>query len=153
MKKFKWNWGWSLLTVFVLFVIIFSYVFYLSIKHLKNDELFEENYYEAELKYGEILDQKHRADTMRIAVKIHLKKNGIQIQFPPYYPPEKVEGTLTLYRPNKKLFDKNIPVNLDSNRMLFVPGDSLLPGRWDIHLKWKLDSLGYYLEKPIMWQE
>ncbi len=152
MKKFKWNWGWSLLTVFILFVGIFSYVFYLSIKHLKNDELFEENYYEAELKYGEVLDQKYRADTMRVPVKFILNKKGLMIQFPEYYRAEKVKGTLTLYRPNRKILDKDIPLRLDKGNTMLVPADSLIFGRWDIHLKWQVDTLEYYMEKPIKWE-
>jgi len=149
MKGFKWHWGWSILTVFVAFVVIFLYVFYLSIKELRTNELTVEDYYTAELQYGEVLDQKYRADTMRVPVKIRVDTQSLRIEFPTYWPPERVKGTLVLYRPNKQLFDRTVPFVAGEHHYIEVPRDSLLPGRWDIRLKWWVDSLPYYLEEKL----
>ncbi len=149
IRNFRWNWGWALLLVFVTFMTVFLYVFYLSFKELRSNEMYVKDYYTEELNYGKVLAKKQNADTMQTPVKIVQNQDGLTIVFPDYLPLEKVKGTLVLYRPNKKLFDKTIPLELDTTRKVFIPLDSLLYGRWDVQLNWQVDSTGYYIEKQL----
>ncbi len=149
LKGFKWHWGWSILTVFILFVVVFMYAFFRSLEELKTNEMTVEDYYTAELQYGEVLARKQRADTMRRPVNFVIDRKGLTVEFPSYWPPERVKGTLVLYRPNKKLFDRHIPLRLDSLHRLSIPRDSLLPGRWDARLSWQVDTVKFYVEKNL----
>ena len=152
IRHFRWNWGWAILLVFITFVVVFLYVFYLSVVELRTNEMSVEDYYTEELQYGKVLDMKHRADTMKTPVEIRLNERALEVRFPAYIPPKRVEGTLVLYRPNKKLFDRHIPLALDTAGRLMVPRDSLLPGRWDAKMKWRMDTVSYYVEKKL-WVE
>ena len=149
IRNFRWNWGWALLLVFITFMSVFLYVFYLSFEELRTNEMYVKDYYTEELQYGKVLIRKQNADTMRIPVKISHDKKGLTVSFPDYLPPQKVKGTLVLYRPNAKVLDKTITFVLDSTHKILVPSDSLAYGRWDVHLDWQVDSTGYYLEKNL----
>lgn len=149
IKNFSWHWGWSILTVFILFMGVFMYAFFRSLEELKTNEMTVEDYYKAELQYGKVLARKQRADTMRQPVHFILHSKGLIVQFPPYWPSERVKGTLVLYRPNKKLLDRHIPLRLDSLHRLSIPRDSLLHGRWDARLNWEVDKVKYYKEKKL----
>ena len=128
---------------------VFSYLFYLSFKELRTNEMYVKDYYTEELNYGKVLAKKQNADTMRKPVEILQNEKGLSIRFPDYLLPEKVKGTLVMYRPNKKLFDKTIPLKLDTTREVFIPSDSLLYGRWNVQLNWQVDTTGYYIEKQL----
>ncbi len=149
IRNFRWNWGWAILLVFITFMSVFSYLFYRSFQELRTNEMYVKDYYTEELNYGKVLARKQNADTMHTPVKIAHDKKGLTVKFPAYLPPEKVKGTLVLYRPNAKVLDKTIPLKLDSTRRVFVPADSLAYGRWNVQLNWQVDSTGYYIEKYL----
>ncbi len=149
IKNFQWNWGWALLLVFITFMSVFLYLFYLSFKELETNEMVTEDYIADEMKFNDKLKKIHRADTMRIPVKTLLRKKGILMVFPPYY--GEITGMVNLYKPDKKLLDKTWAFTLDSTRVLVIPADSLIYGRWNVQLQWKKDGKEYMREEKIFW--
>jgi len=149
-KKFKFHWGWAILTVILTYVAVFTYLFVKSFDELKSNEEVVKNYYEAELQYGKVLNKREHADTMRIPLKITQKEN-LNIVFPPYWDKNKISGTVTLYRPNKKALDQHLPIKLDSTNTMIIPANKLLLGSWTVQVDWKVDSIPFYKEKAIYW--
>jgi len=143
MKKFHFNWGWAMVLVFLTFMSIFLYLFYKSLQYAKDYDLVVDDYYTAELQYGEELKKIRAADTMRIPVIIRQKSDGVEIVFPTYMHPDRVNGTVTLFKPDNKRLDKTFPIRLDSSRTQFIPRDSFTYGRWNVILRWKTDSTEY----------
>ena len=138
-----------MLLVFLTFMSTFLYLFYKSMEYAKDYDLVVDDYYTAELQYGEELKKKHAADTMRIPVQIRLEEDGIKILFPDYTNKNRLEGTVTLYKPDNKKLDKTFPLKLDSAYTQFIPKDSLVYGRWNIILRWQSDGTEYLKEKKI----
>lgn len=147
MAKFKLNWGWSMLLVYITFMTVFLFFFWRSFKELESNELVTDNYYEKELVYGEVINKKKNADTMRIQVQIINDTDGLRIQFPKYI--ENLEGKIILYKPDNSKLDREILIDLNENFIQKIPAEELIPGRWDIKLDWKINNTPYFIERKL----
>ena len=149
MAKFKFHWGWGILLVYLTFMSVFLFFFYKSFDELKTNELVTEDYYEKELVYGDVLEKKQNADTMRVQVQINPVDEGLLVIFPEYISKEKFQGKLTLYKPDNKALDREIKLVLDSINRFLVKEEEFIPGRWNIILEWELDKIPYFKEQKI----
>ena len=148
MRKFKLNWGWSILLVYLTFMIIFLFAFYRSFKELKTNELVTQDYYTKELAYGDVLKKKENADTMRVAVQLlPLEKGGLQIVFPSYM--KDVSGKIILYKPDNAKLDRKIILKLDENNRQLIDKAILIPGRWNVSLDWQNNKTPYFVEEKM----
>jgi len=148
MKKFKLNWGWSILLVYITFMLIFLFYFWRSFKELETNEIVTDDYYEKELNYGNVLAQKKNADTMRVAVQIINTGQGLEIKFPQYVAHPK--GKIILYKPDNAKLDREIPLQLDTTNTQKIAHKDLVPGRWNVSIDWKSNGVPYLIEYKIM---
>lgn len=149
MAKFKFHWGWAILLVYITFMTVFLFFFYKSFGELKTNELVTEDYYEKELVYGDVLEKKQHADTMRVQVLIQPGEKGVKIVFPDYIKPENLSGKVILYKPDKKALDQEKEMVLDSLNQILIGQDNFIPGRWNIILDWEIDGIPYFKEQKI----
>jgi len=149
MAKFKFHWGWGILLVYITFMSVFLFFFYKSFGELKTNELVTEDYYEKELVYGDVLDKKQHADTMKVQLQIIPSEQGVKIVFPHYLPQKKIEGKVILYKPNKKALDQVKEIILDENNEMLINRDNFISGRWNVIVDWKMDSIPYFREQKI----
>ena len=147
MKKFKLHWGWSILLVYITFMLIFLFYFWRSFKELESNELVTEDYYNKELVYGNVIAKKQHADTMRVAVQIIDTGKGLKIQFPDYVLP--VEGKIEFYKPDNSKLDREIPIQLDENGTQIIEPSQLIPGRWNVSIDWQSHKVPYLIEKKM----
>ena len=147
MAKFKLNWGWSILLVYTTFMTVFLILFFKSFKELETNELVTNNYYQKELKYGDVLAKKKNADSMRVPVKMLQNEQGLQIVFPTYQ--KEVSGNIILYKPDNQKLDKTIAIDLDKNNQQTIPKKSLISGRWNVSIDWKQNGISYFTENKL----
>jgi hypothetical protein len=147
MGKFKLNWGWSILLVYITFMTIFLFYFWRSFQELETNEMVTEDYYNKELGYGSVLAKKKNADTMRIPVQIIQEDKDVKIIFPAYA--KNIKGKIILYKPNNSKLDNELTIELDSLNEQIIDKKYLIPGRWDVKLDWKDNKIPYFTEKKI----
>ncbi len=147
MSKFKLNWGWSILLVYITFMLVFLFYFYRSFKELESNELVTKDYYEKELKYGEVIKKRQHADTMRVPVKIFQEQKNLVVEFPKYT--DRVKGKILLYKPDNSKLDSQVSLQLDIDKRQIIDPAKLLPGRWNITVEWQSGKVSYLIEKNI----
>jgi len=147
MKKFKLHWGWSILLVYLTFMLVFLFYFWRSFKELESNELVTKDYYNKELVYGDVVTKRQNADTMRVAVQIINTGNGLKIKFPDYVLP--VKGKIELYKPDNSKLDNKISLQLDENGTQIIESSQLIPGRWNVSIDWQSHNVPYFLEKKM----
>jgi hypothetical protein len=150
MTKFKFHWGWAILLVYITFMTVFLFFFYKSFDELKTNDLVTEDYYEKELVYGEVLEKKQHADTMRVQVQILSSDKGVEVVFPDYISRGDLQGKIVLYKPDNKTLDQEINLVLDSNNKVLINKDKMIPGRWDVILDWEINKVPYFKEQKII---
>ena len=139
----KFNWGTGIVLAFVAFIAFILYFVVLSFRDpASNHDLVTEDYYKKELKYQEDLDASRNLEEIGGGVKATITEEGLRIKFPMVMKPEKIKGTVSLYRPSNKQLDFETPIQL-SNKQLLIPKSRLLDGRWDMRVYWTYEGKPY----------
>ncbi len=139
----KFNWGTSIVITFVAFIsFILYFVVRMSTDYRANHDLVTEEYYKAELGYQKEIDAENNAKEHEVQLKIRKTPDGLEVEFPQQLEPQKIKGSIFLYRPSNKLLDFELPIRL-SNTSLHIPDKRLLDGRWDIKIAWEYEGEKY----------
>ena len=128
---------------FAAFIAFILYFVVLSTRDpASNHDLVTEDYYRKELKYQEDLDAARNLEEIEGGVTARITDKGLEIVFPEIMDPEKIIGTVSLYRPSNKQLDFETPIQV-SNKQLLIPKSRLLDGRWDIRVYWTYEGKPY----------
>lgn len=145
----KINWGTSIAIVIVLFIgfIMMMVIPMLTDKEYDHDLVVEE-YYKKELEFQEQLNKEKNSAKLSENLRTEQVAEGLLIYFPKEMQPSQIEGSILLYRPSDKKMDRIIPILATSNPIL-IPGEQLLPGRWNVEVDWKYTGESYYYKQQI----
>ncbi|PIF01685.1 MAG: cytochrome C oxidase Cbb3 [Maribacter sp.] len=145
----KINWGTGIVLAFIGFIgFILFFVVRMNMDDRVNHDLVTEEYYKAELGYQKEIDAEANANDLSSKLIIHRTSEGLVVKFPEEMEPDKVKGTVSLYRPSNKHLDFDLPISL-SNTHLLIPDKRLLDGRWDIKISWEYLGTPYLFKKSI----
>lgn len=142
----KINWGYKILIVYVAFVIGIMFLVFKA--NQQKFDLVTPNYYEAELKFQNVIDQKQRVAELSSQPKISHSVNSVSIQLPDEFLNKEVKGEVYLYCPSDA--SKDIKTGFTTKRGLiemFLHKD--LSGVYDLKLSWQADGKSYYNEQRI----
>ncbi|WP_185859514.1 FixH family protein [Blattabacterium cuenoti] len=145
--KFNWDAGIVLsLVIFIIFIIYISFFF----PHV-GSQLVSDRYYEEEMKYQEIINEKKNVLKLPDRIKIFILSSGIEILFPPIN--DDFYGFFTLFRSSSKDLDltRSFKISKSSKKILFIPKKFLKKGYYKIIIKWKSDRK-YFLEEDVFWK-
>lgn len=145
----KINWGTGIVIAIVLFM---SFILYFVIKVQSNskydNELVVEEYYKHDARFDEEMIRAQNAQDLVEKPIISNAENGVTIEFPAVFVPNKIKGKVSLYRPSNKKFDFEIPISI-SKPSLLIPKSNLVGGQWDLNIEWKYEGKEYLTKKTI----
>jgi nitrogen fixation protein FixH len=145
----KINWGTGLVIGMALFIgFILFFVITMITNEKYSHDLVTEDYYQKEMVYQQEIDAEKKLMSLSEAVKTLRTEEGWILQFPKEMDPQKVEGTVFLYRPSNKQLDFDLPMVLSGSNLL-IPDNRLLDGRWDITVDWMYEGERYLYKKSI----
>ncbi len=140
----KISWGSKIAAAYLLFVT--GILFLVFKANNENYDLVTENYYEEELKFQNVIDQKQRASALSALPQVGFKNGEMVIQFPEEFAHKKVKGELYLYRPSDATKDIRKAFNIEGS-VLKVTVPTINPGLYDIKISWQVDGQSYFHEQ------
>jgi hypothetical protein len=140
------SWGYKIAIFYLSFVVGMLFLVYKA--NSESFDLVTENYYEAELKYQDVIDQKGNVAELSAPPKITHTINSISIQFPKEFADKSVEGDVYLYRPSDASKDIRKAFTTTDGFVAFEL-DKELSGSYDIKLSWKSGGKQFFEEKKI----
>ncbi|MBT8258248.1 MAG: FixH family protein [Bacteroidia bacterium] len=147
----KINWGVGIVIAFVLFIAFIMYfVIRMNTDEKLEHDLVTDEYYQEELKYQESIDKEENSKELKTNISWSKTKEGLSIIFPAELDYKEIKGKVFLYRPSNKQLDIEVPISL-SNHYLLIPDDSLLDGRWNIHVDWQYKNTPYLFKEEIVY--
>ena len=145
------HWGVGLMIGMALFIVfILFFVYRMTTDHNLDHDLVTERYYQKEMELqDDIYAQQHTAamEKQITGIKTEL---GYLLQFPDNFAPQKITGSVFLYRPSNKQLDFQIPLEL-TNPNLLIPDQRLLDGRWNITIDWIYEGKSFCFKKQIVY--
>ncbi|AGW86164.1 Cytochrome Cbb3 Oxidase Maturation Protein CcoH [Blattabacterium sp. (Nauphoeta cinerea)] len=146
--KFNWDIGIMLsLIVFITFIIYIAFIF----PHV-GSQLVSDRYYENEMKYQEIINQKKNVLKLPEKIKVFILHSGVEVMFPPVN--NDIHGFFTLFRSSSKDLDftQSFKILRSSQKRLLIPKKFLKKGYYKLIIRWKTNQK-YFFEKDIFWNE
>ena len=147
----KINWGTGVVLAFIGFIsFILYFVVRMSTDDSANHDLVTEEYYKKELSYQQEIDASKTATEMNANLKVEKTDEGLMIYFPERFDPEKISGTVSLYRPSNKHLDTDFPISLSKTHLL-IPDNRLVDGRWDISITWEYEGNSFLHKQKLVY--
>jgi hypothetical protein len=142
----KLSWGYKIMAAYLLFV---AGMLYLVVKASNNsNDLVRADYYQAELKYQDVIDEKNRAAALSAPVNIELKDGQISVYFPGEMQGKTISGELYLYCPSDAKRDLRRSFSVDNNVYRQpIPGNA--KGMYDVQLSWEAGGATYFHEQKL----
>lgn len=137
----KLNWGWYIVFSLIGFAIFIIFMVYRM--SLQNIDLITENYYNEELLYQEIIDQKQRALERGLHLNVFYDKEEVIVEFPF---DQDFTAELNFLHPEKKLLDKTYT---SVHKQLRISRKEFTPGKWLIKCKVACKGEKFYFEDTI----
>ncbi|HVZ56104.1 MAG TPA: FixH family protein [Chitinophagaceae bacterium] len=143
----KINWGHKIAAVYILFVAGTLFLAYKA-SHEEFD-LVTKDYYGAELKYQQVIDQKARVAALSGPVQVEQHGQQLQIRFPRDFAGQAIKGEVYLYCPADERKDFRQPFSTtDLTCQAEAPGGTR--GLYDLKLSWEANGKTYYQEQKIV---
>lgn len=144
--KIRYHWGISIIIIMILFIF---FIIYTAFFHLKiSSELVSNHYYEEEIEYQEIINEKKNAVTFT-SFNIQVLPIGIKIFF---INGKKIYGTLNLLRLSNKNLDVARIIQLNTTGKKIIPAYELKYGTYYLRIRWKSYGKRYFVEQNIKWK-
>lgn len=140
----KISWGHKIAAVYLLFVA--GILFLVFKANNENYDLVTENYYEEELKFQNVIDQKDRALSLSAQPQVAYDNGEMTIQFPEEFANKELKGELYLYRPSDAKKDIRKPFTI-AGTQLKIALPSINAGMYDIKISWQADGQSYLHEQ------
>ncbi|MCR9182578.1 MAG: FixH family protein [Flavobacteriaceae bacterium] len=145
----KINWGTGIVIAIGLFM---SFILFMVITMMTDNnydyEMVVDDYYKQEIGFQAELDGRNNAANLSNKLRVEQSLEGILLVFPEEIASQMENGSVTFYRVNKKDLDFEKSIQLSENKML-IPAESLLPGRWDVSVRWEMNGKTYITQDQI----
>lgn len=142
----KISWGYKILIVYLGFVAGILFMVYKASQ--EKFDLVTPNYYEAELKFQNVIDNKQRVAELSAPPKITHSVNTVNVQLPVEFMDKEVKGELYLYRASDA--SKDVRKNFTTAKSFVqVPLAADLSGAYELKLSWQADGKTFYHEQRI----
>jgi nitrogen fixation protein FixH len=137
------NWGLRIALLYGGFVAgVVGMVVFSSQQQI---DLVRKDYYSAELKHQDRIDETDNAAALSEQVKLSRSGLDVNIQLPEEMKGQTVTGTAYFYRPSDEKLDRTFTLKPDTTGQQLISGD-LKPGMYNVQLQWKAEGKNYFSE-------
>jgi len=140
------SWGYKISIVYSLFAVGILFLAYKASR--QNFDLVTENYYDAELKYQDVIDQKSNVAVLSEPPKISHTLTTVRVELPKEFSNMPVQGEIYLYRPSDA--GKDIRRNFATGNGYYqLDLGKDLSGAYELKLSWEAGGKRFYHEKRL----
>lgn len=146
----SWQWPAGIILTLALFLGFMSWTWFYY--HSQQIDLVTENYYDKQIAYQEQIERIQRARELPEPLRLAYiaERRQLEIRFPAFFSPEKVRGSVTLYRPSDAGMDFPVPLGLDREGKQIIPTAGFAAGLWRVKISWEAEGLEYYHEEAVL---
>ena len=131
-------------------IFMLAMVMYVSFQDF---QLVEKDYYQKDLAYQNQIDRIERTNKLeqKPSIEISTETGNIFVKFP-VENNKNIEGTIKFFKPSNSRYDFEIPIEIDSLGIqeIIINSKKMIPGFWKVNLNWKVDSVEYFSQEPLM---
>lgn len=143
----KFHWGTGILIFLILFLIAAGFFIGFAVK--QDVSLVHQDYYERGVDHSAQMEVEARSVPYSEFIRTGVADGNFLVEVEPSLASEMDSATIQLYRPSDSDLDLTKPFHADENPQ-FIPLNSLVPGRYILHVYWTNGGLKYEVEKTVI---
>lgn len=148
----KLSWGHGVVIALGTFMVFITSAIIFFPMGKQGAELVEDNYYEAELHYQDVIDAKNRANQLEFKPNLEILPTGIMVTFPKDINNDNAKFNFVLFRTDDKNLDIHKEFELGAANTVNIPKNILVPGSYTLKLKWNKENKDYQIDFDILWK-
>lgn len=142
----KLNWGHLITAVIVLFIMGMAIMVFIATK--QSNEMLDQNYYEKELKYQDVISASQNLDNITSEKIIKIENGDILFSIPKEsISSEKIN--IEFIKPDNQRFDKQMRIIPSDEGIYKLPVSMFEKGIYKVRIHWTGNGKKYYREEEI----
>ncbi|HMN33325.1 MAG: FixH family protein [Chitinophagaceae bacterium] len=141
------NWGYKILTVVILFLVGMLSMVYVAFK--QTNEMIDENYYEKELVYQQIIQAKENLHKYSTECVIQKENENLVIKLPIEIGAELQSGTINFIKMSESDEDKKVHLNTNAEGSQIIDCSSFAKGEYLYRINWSHSNQDFFQEGYI----
>lgn len=142
----KFNWGTGITLVIIAFM---GFILFMVFKATQtNPDLYAEDYYAQEISYQQRINALSNGRTVGDDVQISDSDQRILLEYPEGLLATSSKAQIEFFRPDNAALDRSFAINLQGSSAQLSKTE-LLPGRYNVRLRWNMNGQPYALERSI----
>jgi hypothetical protein len=137
------NWGLRIALLYGGFVA--GIVFMVIMSSRQQIDLVRKDYYAAELKHQDRIDETTNANSLSEKVTLKHADRAVEIKFPAEMKNKALKGTALFYRPSDARLDRQFELKPDTTGTQLITGD-FAAGIYNVQVQWNCEGKAYYSE-------
>lgn len=142
------SWGYRIVIVFILFFTGLGVMVYTAMR--QTNELVEENYYDKELKYQNVINGKNNFKRFNDSILVTTTDAAIVLKLPAEAVQHLDSGTVHFLKPSAKADDKIIVLRTNNEGIQQLPKNEITPGFYMVKASWTAAGVSYYDERKVV---
>lgn len=142
------SWGYRVALIIGVFVVGMLSMVYIAMR--QNIEMMDDQYYDKELKYQQVIDAKRNLQAFNDSVLVTQSDGAIHIKIPELAASNIQQGSIEFLRPSDKTKDKTISLAAGSKGVETLPASELAKGLYRLRAQWLSDGKEYYDERDVL---
>ena len=139
------NWGKWIALSFVLFALFIGTLVVVCVR--EDISLVSKDYYQEELAFQQQIDREKNVRGLAGKPELQILDQTVIIHFNQILAID--SGTLILFRPSNKRFDKNFTLDATMGDLQYFNVSTLPHGMYKAKLRWSMQGKEYYIEKIV----
>ncbi|RIJ41680.1 FixH family protein [Pontibacter oryzae] len=141
-------WPYGIVAAIILFA---GYIIFFVTKAMRQDvDLVSKDYYAQEIAYQDQINKVRRTAAVGdVDVDYQPGKQAILMQLPAGFRGQKINGTISFFRPSDETLDVEVPLQLGRDQSQQVSIEALKPGHWRVRVNFSANQQAYFAENSI----
>jgi regulatory protein YycI of two-component signal transduction system YycFG len=139
------NWGKGITLFIIAFIATMLFMVYIAFK--QSNEMIEDNYYDREVKYQEIIDAKKNLEPLMNQFILADSSQFIWLQLPAAASRDIKNGQLRMIKMDRASADNTLKISQAETK---IDKSAFLKGTYHIKLNWDSDGKTYFYEGDLM---
>lgn len=142
------SWGYWVVIVLIVFFIGLGTMVYIASQ--QNNDMLDDNYYEKEMVYQDVIDAKNNLTSLNDSVQVSVQDSLVRIRIPLQASKNVTNGNIQFLRPADKTKDTTVLLVPNTDGLQWMARTAFIKGLYHIRAKWVSNGVNYFDERNII---
>lgn len=141
------SWGYKIILILVVFTVGIMSMVVVAMR--QTNEVMDNNYYERELRYQQVINGKKNLESLADTVRIAEVDGSVQVFFPEASINKLDSGSIEFLRMSNSTADQRVSMDATQGSRYQLPRNAFAKGYYKVRIAWLNNGTNYYHEQDF----